>query len=264
MKYYLYIALLFIEYLQFVIQKDILKTIEDPIYIVFNGLKMLLNSIKYIWSKTLNIDKVYKIGTNAYVIYLEYVEQMYKTNITYNLNNNIVNDGIIFVFKKIDEQLDVDKNELINVANQNINIEKYLDMTQYLLGFQNNYVTTNNNTEEPNKMQNETVYNMLKLSENYLLKYFKLIEYLDNQKVKSIIHYLVIIQEKCEMKYSTFFKFQELIMKKIKKWCEKEISQKKIMNKLFDIFYNEEIKMELLNYINNLQLNDVIKIISLY
>ena len=184
MKIYLHIEKIFIEYLQLVLQKDILKTIDDPIYIVFNGLKMLSNIIKYIWSKTLNVDKMYTIVTNAYMVYLEYVEQMYKTNITYNLNNNIVNDGIIFVFKKIDEQLETEKKVSTTIINQNINIEKYLDISEYLLGFQNYYEKITINIEESNNIQKENIHNMLKIIEYYLLKYFKAIEFLDNIKIQ--------------------------------------------------------------------------------
>ncbi len=261
MKTYGYIEKLFLEYLQLVNQKEFLKTIDNPIYIVFNGVKMLINSIQYVWSKTQNNDKMYAIITNAYMVYLEYVEQMNKTNITYNLDNNIINDSIIFVFKKIDEQLETNERQP-DLKQQCISIQKYLDITSYLLGYQKYFDATTNENMGSLNIQVETIEQMQKLADNYLLKYFKSVEYLDNQKVENLIYYLSFIQEKCEMKYTGFVKFQEYVIKKIKKWCEKDITRQKIVNKLFDIFYNEEIKNNMNTYVLTYNYNELMKIIN--
>lgn len=266
MKTYGYIEKLFIEYLQLVNQKEVIKTIDNPIYIVFNGIKMLINSIQYIWSKTQCNEKTYTIATNAYMVYLEYVEQMNKTNITYNLDNNIINDSIIFVFKKIDEQLETSQRPSGNTGETKSSvafIQKYLDIVNYLLCYQTQYDATNNETSGSQYLQIETIGQMQKISENYLLKYFKTVEYLDNEKVCNIIYYLISIQEKCAMKYTTFLKFQDAVIKKIKKWCEKDITHQKIMNKLFDIFYDEETKHNLLNNIQIMNFVEITKIIAL-
>jgi len=85
------------EYLQHMMQSQILKTIDNSTYIIVIGLNTIIHVFKIILSTTKNIDKTYIRCQKAYYCYLEYIEQMNKTNFLHNLNNL---NAILFVYKK--------------------------------------------------------------------------------------------------------------------------------------------------------------------
>jgi len=85
------------------ILKEYISTINESKHgdnlttIVFIGINAIHRVFEYILIKTKNIEKVCYYSKKTYYYYLEYMEQVYSSNLHQNLNQM---DAILFVYKK--------------------------------------------------------------------------------------------------------------------------------------------------------------------
>jgi hypothetical protein len=90
------------DYLDYMLQSEILETMNQSTYITCIGLNTILHIFHLTLSITKDLDQTHQYCQKAYCWYLEYIEQMYKTNLLHNLDNL---DAITFVYKKIMEEV---------------------------------------------------------------------------------------------------------------------------------------------------------------
>lgn len=64
---------------------------------LFTGITIINRVFEYIFLKTKHITYAYYYSNEAFSYYLEYMEQIYKANLLYNVNHA---DAIVFVYKK--------------------------------------------------------------------------------------------------------------------------------------------------------------------
>lgn len=89
-------VLLVMEFIHSTHTSDVVKSIDDP-SIVINGLKCLIHVFKLALHITNNIDSAVAYTQKGSCCYLEYVEQMHKTQYILNVN---ISDAIMFVYSK--------------------------------------------------------------------------------------------------------------------------------------------------------------------
>jgi hypothetical protein len=78
-------------------ESNTLRTLNYPILSIQIGFQIIHRVFEYILSKTQNIDTAYFYTQKSYYYYLEYIEQIYNSNISLNLNHS---DAVLFVYKK--------------------------------------------------------------------------------------------------------------------------------------------------------------------
>ena len=88
---------------------------------LFMGLSIIHRIFEYVLLKTKNVSSTYYYTNDSISYYLEYLEQIYKSNYSYN-SNNLDTDIVLFVYKKtILELFDNDsKNNNINIGGKSI------------------------------------------------------------------------------------------------------------------------------------------------
>lgn len=90
-------VLLLIEYLQLVDASDTLKTMDRPDKIILIGLQSLIHIFKLSILHTQNVEIAFCYCQKGMFCYLEYMEQMTKTNSMHNLENI---DAVLFEYNK--------------------------------------------------------------------------------------------------------------------------------------------------------------------
>lgn len=88
--------LLLNEYMQHMVKSEILKNTNNSEYIIYIGLHSIIHIFKIVLTNTKNIDITYYTCQKAYFCYLEYIEQINKSNLIHSLN---VTDSITFIYK---------------------------------------------------------------------------------------------------------------------------------------------------------------------
>ena len=64
---------------------------------MFIGLNSIYRVFEYVLIKTKNIEKAYYYAQKTYFYYIEYMEQIHKTNLQNALNQT---DAVLFIYKK--------------------------------------------------------------------------------------------------------------------------------------------------------------------
>ena len=201
-----------IEYLQLIDKSDIIKNVNNSKYVIYIGLNSIIHVFKIILLTTKNIDLAYYYSQKSYYCYLEYIEQIHKTNMTDNLNNS---DAVMFVYNKtiIDIYNNNNNNEstlISNIMNLNINnenviinnyeleeiLENILQITKIILYWEN---------------VDFTVKQIIEITNRFLLKYLLL----SSSEIIPIYKYIEVLQEK--IKDFSFDKYTELLTALFKK-----------------------------------------------
>jgi hypothetical protein len=89
-------TLLLLEYIQHINASDVIKTIDNPDLFVF-GLNALVHVYKLSVHITKNVDTAVSYSQKGMYCYLEYIEQLHKSNLVNNLD---CSDAIAFVYNK--------------------------------------------------------------------------------------------------------------------------------------------------------------------
>jgi hypothetical protein len=88
---------IFKEYMDMLINCKYIHDLPNPITNVYIGLNAIHRVFDYILIRTKNLEKVIYYSRKACYYYLEYMEQIYLTNLSQNLNQT---DALLFVYKK--------------------------------------------------------------------------------------------------------------------------------------------------------------------
>ena len=232
------------EYLNHMKQSELLKKIPNSTYIICIGIHSIIHIFKIVLNKTKNINITYYLCQKAYYGYLEYIEQMNKTQSLHNLKNL---DAITFIYKNVLNELDVQQLNIpstIMIDNNQID-QSTIDsilliisfMTQRLLIFSN--IFNNENGEQFDNLDNSLWINQIQYISNHLMEKYLLlfmnIDYYDKEylfdhimNIKNVLNF--DFQEYCDYLIHVY-----KLLKKMKKIPEKNILQKK---------YNEYIFLE--------------------
>lgn len=197
-------------------------------------MNIAINSIhrvfEYVLIKTKNIEKAYFYSQKTYFYYIEYMEQVYKTNLQNNLNQT---DAVLFIYKKTIFEI------------QSGNESKIFDTLTNIMTLEDEITDLNNKEyqiwlEKLSKIINMVFYwqnsnlsfqNRLNLSKSLLKKYMDHIDQIHS------LFYLELLQEKMTMDYNTYYnllneylKYQTQNKNKINAY---EVDDKVILLKLY-------------------------------
>jgi len=212
------------EYYSIMLQSNILKTIENYRFIIYVGLTTINHVFKINLIATKNIQTTYYYCEKACYCYLEYIEQINKTEILNNLN---INDVVKFVYKETivynDDKPDV---QLVNTHFSKIVISDNLkNLFTMLTRISTILLNWNNDCID------ENVQSIL--CQKYLQKYL----YIFNENnVTEYIDYLETILEKTKMDKDEYIDFLEQFHKKIKN--KKNVGENEIKYKIMMFISN--------------------------
>jgi hypothetical protein len=269
------------EYLEYMLQSETLCLLNHSTYITCIGLNTILHIFNLTLSITKDLEQSLQYCQKAYCWYLEYIEQMHKTNLLHNLDNL---DAITFVYKKIMEELqplnaEINLSSMLQLTNINSIIEPY-DQREERESIENKWVMIED-LKERNVLIHQsflltkvllfmvkefhldlkdekidfhfTIQQMKEISDRHLWNFFILFYPEKNHlyDYRIIIRYIHFIQDKLQMEFEEYSVFLSETRKNIKKLKSKRIfpSENQIQNKILDFFYNEEN----LKKINNLK-----------
>jgi len=232
------------EYYSIMEQSNILKTIENNRFIIYVGLTTINHIFKINLIATKNIQTTYYFCEKACYCYLEYIEQINKTEILNNLN---INDVVKFVYKETilynDDKPDI---QLVNTHFSNVVISDKLNflftiltrISTILLNWNNDYIDENTQSI---------------ICQKYLLKYLHIFNEKNNSEY---IDYLETILEKTKMDKDIYIEFIEHFHKKIK--------NKKNTHSEDEIKYKIMMFMRDYNNNNNNKISDIKQFIKTY
>lgn len=200
---------------------------------MYIGLNTIHRVFEYILIKTKNIEKVCYYSKKTYYYYLEYMEQVYSSNLYKNLNQM---DAILFVYKKTIFDLYDDENEdtfgtMTNIIASNGEIMNFDD----------------NNIQESLKKISK-IMNILFYWENAEFTFYErkeLCNYLDFLIKKcisatQITYFLEILQKKISIKYPEYL----LLLKEIFELNEKKIKVCDVDQWRLNKFYIQKYEFE--------------------
>uniref|UniRef100_A0A6C0LAV1 Uncharacterized protein n=1 Tax=viral metagenome TaxID=1070528 RepID=A0A6C0LAV1_9ZZZZ len=197
------------EYFGLLNESEIMKEMNYPSSSVYIGVNAIHRVFEIILMKTKSIEKTYYYCQRAYYYYLEYIEQIYRANLSQNLNHM---DIILFVYKKtIYDTYDGDDNDnshtLTNIMTLN-NETLVFDDKEWRIILLRIAKTINVIFH----WENTTIefHERKAISNNYLSRYLNKIDAID-----SSLQYLEVIQEKMDMDYDVYVELLKEIIKKM-------------------------------------------------
>lgn len=181
------------EYIENIENSEFINTLENKIFFIEIGFRAITNvfQINYIISK--DIDTAYYSSKQAYLYYLEYLEQMNGTNMCHDLNHT---DAILFIYNK--SIINYSSNKNINTSSLSSDFE-FEKINTKISKFINILLWWNNTTICRHFILKEF---SIKYINNFLLS-------IENEKIfENIILYLEIAQKKdmTSDQYSEFLK----------------------------------------------------------
>ena len=221
------------------------KDVQYPITWLIIGINTIQRVFNEVLIKTKSIDNACYYSQKAYYYYLEYMEQIYKSNIFLNLNHL---DAILFIYKKTifnnNDNNDDNENENATILNNIIDLQSNTidinetELRNMLLG-----ILKTTHILFYWKHSEMTFAERRHLCNNYL-KPLILIN-LENSS-KDMVVYLEFIQEKLDMNYMKYQELLEtLILKKHKKPKLKSTSTEKDINAIIiNKFFIENEKLQ--------------------
>jgi hypothetical protein len=113
------------EYLNYAEELSFIDELPSRISILTNGLTVIHRVFEYIILKQQSLDKAYYLSKQAYYYYLEYMQQVYNSNLSKDLN---CVDAILFSFKKT--IFDANPEYINNVTNMITLNESPIDLSK--------------------------------------------------------------------------------------------------------------------------------------
>jgi hypothetical protein len=196
------------EYYSALSESPVMKELNYPISSTYIGINAIHRVFEIVLLKTKSIEKTYYYSQKAYYYYLEYLEQIYRANLSQNLNHM---DIVLFVYKKtIFGMCDGDNNDsshtlsnIMTLNNDTLVIDekewrtilvKIMKVTNVLFYWENN---------------NMSFFNRFEISKKYLNRFIHKIDVID-----TTLQYLEITQEKMDIEYTIY---ENLIIELLKK-----------------------------------------------
>ena len=211
------------EYFDLMDKSEIIKNLTNANHHLYIGLVAIHRVFEYVLIKMNNLNNAYFYSQRSYCYYLEYLEQVQKSELSNNLNHI---DSLLFVYKKsifdiyngeTNSSMDTSISNILtlddsNLSKSQINIKEILNdiysFTKTLFAWDNIFLTFDNR---------------IMICKNYLLRYLTKYDIL-----KTVDSYLEMIQQKTDLSYK---KYDELLFEFIYR-IEK--------NKKHNIFSDEE------------------------
>ena len=197
------------EYISLMEQSEILKQVKDKQNIIFCGFNAINHIFKINLVSTRNIQTTYYYCEKAGYCYLEYIEQINKTDILTNLN---ISDVVSFVYKETilhnNEHLTtLSTNQCSDTfTNINILVNEELDKALHKIIFISNILLNWN-------QENILLADQAVICKNFLSKY--ILFFMNSQQYDILIEYFATILEKVKMKKDVLFEFIEVFLKYI-------------------------------------------------
>lgn len=286
------------EYLKHIYQSEFIKTIPNSKYILCVGLNVVIHIFNVTLSKTKNLNYAITCCQTGYYCYLEYIEQMNKTESLHNLNNK---DAVLFVYRKAMENENTqttsnfqnitenvletnDKNEngeekyallLSIISNMSaithfilssnsleytLHPKKQLDNSQQQQNIQNDLIQQNDHDQNIQHMIEKTV--------DILPKYLKLMSNMktieENKKLNEVISFANKVFEKMNLHHRITYCLSLELLKKIKKMkTENKYPDKIQLDNAYlkFILMHDSIMLNVNRYIDNKKYKQAVDII---
>jgi len=174
-----------IEYLSAVGQSNILKNTKHHNYLTYIGLNSILYIFKLVLLNTNDLQNATHNSQKGFYYYLEFMEQIKDTNISYNMNNI---DAIKFIYNKTLNDIFIKKEETL--LEKIPNSEEYKNQEKKI-----NILLQWENMEM-------SLENRIELSKKYILQYL-----LIDSSFSYFFDYLERIIEKTKMDFETYCHF---------------------------------------------------------
>jgi len=205
-------AMVMKEFFVLVNKSDVMNELNYPITSIFNGMNVIHRVFEYVLIKMKNVDKAYFYSQKTYFYYLEYIEQIHKSNLSQSLNHI---DAIMFVYKKtIFDMHDGEGNQSSNTMNNimtlndetlTINEKEWRQMFLKISKLTNTLFHWQNTDYE--------FLDRMEICNLYLARFLQHIERMDMTN-----SYLEFIQQKIEINFETYENLlKEILEKKEKK-----------------------------------------------
>ena len=187
-----------IDYFRLMTQSEIISKMKNSDHVFFVGANSLLHVFVSVYARTNDARAVYTNCQTAYYCYLEYIEQISKTNSVHNLNNR---DAVMFIYNKT----------LSNVSTSNANLSIELSDFLKTLDFT---IHTLMNWNNPNITQT----NRLEICSVYVIDYLNLFcVHSEIYQPASLFQIIELIQVNTSMSYDTYSLFLRDVYKYNKK-----------------------------------------------
>jgi len=190
---------------------ELIRTSDKLISILSIGVNSIHRVFEYVLIRKKNIEQANYYTQQACYYFLEYIEQIHKTNLTQNLNNT---DAVLFVYKKTifdihDGEDNDSSNKMTNILTLMddsiiINDKEWCNMYLQISRIINILFYWNN--------ANYTFENRKSICDNLLLRYLHSVDKLD-----FAIVYLDNIQCKFEPDFNTYYKLLVAMITKTEK-----------------------------------------------
>lgn len=269
------------DYFEHMIQSELLNKLNNNTYIFIIGLNAVLHIYKLSLLNSRSFETAQFLCQKAYYCYLEYIEQMNKSNLLHNLNNS---DAIIFVYKKTISDsniLNITENNNLNNSllttkyfiNANITesreeLEIILNcisvVTKSILFFKSDYIFEKKDSILSEINNKNISINLLKtIMLNHLNNYLSLIllDSSNNYDSMDLFDYIKLIYQKTNFpieKYNDFLTYLYKYLKKNKK-TNSLPSKEELLNMTLCILYNEELINKINIYIETNKIQIAIK-----
>jgi hypothetical protein len=238
--------LLLNEFFTLVIKSSVIKEMNYPSICISIGINSIHRVFEFILLKTQSLENAYYYSQKTYYYYLEYMEQLYQSNMTLNLNHM---DAVLFVYKKTifnDDNQD-ESNSIANMMSlQNNTIQfdeielkhlfmRLLKISNIIFHWTNMSITFEN--------RKQIYENHFYHFSNFLINNNLVISSKKIDRFDLVLSYLEIIQQKIKMdfsKYDSLLRELSANMSKMKKTKNVFLDESE-KNELFLIkFYVEE------------------------
>jgi hypothetical protein len=197
------------EFFHLIQQSDIMQKLNYPVHSLYIGINALHRVFEFVLLRTKNIEKAYYYSQKTYYYYLEYIEQIHKSNLSQSLNHL---DAILFVYKKtIFSLFDGTSEEESSDTMSNIMTLNETRLQFDEKDYQNIFVKISKFTNLVFDWKNENLdfENRMNLCNMYLFRFLKQISQMD-----ATIDYLEILQTKIKMNYLTYEELLKEILEK--------------------------------------------------
>ncbi len=271
------------DYFDHMIQSELLNKLNNSTYIFSIGLNTIIHIYKICLINSKSFDVTQYLCQKAYYCYLEYIEQMNKSNLLHNLNNS---DAIIFVYKKTisdsgilncqnTDSIPINNSLLSTKISINGTINESTDELEYILNglsiitktilfFKTEYLFENKDSISSESNKKNIYINDIKtiMTEN-LNKYLSLLISLNEPlyEVSILFNYIEMITKKIEFTVSEYCIFLGELYKYLKKLKKNNElpTKEQLTNITLCCLYDEENIKKIMQLIKSNKMNMVVK-----
>lgn len=204
-------ALIIKEYFDLMNKSSIIKNVSNPNPSLYIGMNTIHKVFEFILVKLGSIDEAYYYSQKCCLYYLEYMEQVFKSDLFQNLNHL---DAVLFVYKKtIFDIYDGEPSDSVN------SIRNIMSLTDEVVPHEEFEIRILfHNLSKFTKILffwdniNITFENRVKICDEYLHRFLN-----RNDTIENIQSYLEIIQQKISMNYDKYFDLLKEILAFVEK-----------------------------------------------